>query len=94
MTDRSELEELSAFCDYVEQDVRAAVRRIKALEAELEQARREREVAMAVAESILRHRQLEVAATTELLEHRKVSGMVDARELKLIENVQLSMRGS
>lgn len=92
--DRSELEELGAFCDLVEQDVRAAVRRIRALEKELEQAQKERAVAMSVAESILRHRQLEIAATVELLEHRKVSGLVDDRELKLIENVQLSMRGS
>lgn len=94
MTDRSELEELCAFCDLVEQDVRAAMRRIRELESELEKVRNERSVAMAVADSILRHRQLEVAATVELLEHRKVSGLCDDRELKLIENVQLSMRGS
>lgn len=94
MTDRSELEELGAFCDLVEQDVRAAVRRIRELETQLEQAQKQREVAMAVADSILRHRQLEIAAMVELLEHRKVSGLCDDRETKLIENVQLSMRGS
>lgn len=92
--DRSELEELGAFCDLVEQDVRAAVRRIRALEKERDSALAVRDTAMAVAEAILRHRQLEIAATVELLEHRKVSGLVDDRELKLIENVQLSMRGS
>lgn len=92
--DRSEIEELGAFCDLVEQDVRAAVRRIRELEAQLEQAQKQREVAMSVADSILRHRQLEIAATVELLEHVSADALADDRTRMLLTNVQLSMRGS
>lgn len=95
MNDRTEIEEMNALCELLIQDVRAAQRRIRELERERDAALATSDTTLAVADAVLRQRQRELAAWTEFVEHVCALGLHgDARTKKLLDNVQLSMRGS